>query len=72
MLLMEEKLLLFPMPERRPQATRVDAKDLTDIFKRKVPMCICGINPFLSLLKKTAFMGFTSNEVGLETVNGIL
>ena len=66
------KLILFPAFERLTQTARMDTKDLTDVVERKEPLGVLGINPFLSLLKKPALMGFSRQKVHLETMNCIL
>jgi hypothetical protein len=53
-------LIDFPLLQRVTEAARVDAKNVTDIFEREIPLCVSGFDPFLGFLEETAFVRFTS------------
>src|SRR5438876_2340684 len=69
---MEQDLLSFPLLQSIAEATRMNTQDLTDILDREIPVRVCGVDPFFSLLKEATLMRFAGQEIGLETVDGIL
>ena len=50
----------------------MNTQDLADILEREIPVRVCGVDPFFGLLKEATLVRFAGQEIGLETVDGIL
>ena len=69
---LEQDLVRLPLLQCIAHTARMNAKDLTDVFERKKPLRVSGINPFFGLLKESSLMRLPGQKIGLETVDSIL